>query len=132
MELGGSKMGGGGFEAVVTGASALFSEADGAERQVEIVADDEQIGGGFELVEVYELCDGFADVVVESLGFGEDGAIGFDSFGEEFGCGLKGEIVGFGVKIEGQKAEIVAGEVVLPARITKADDEFHRGIISPM
>jgi len=118
------------FEAIIAGTAALLSGSEGAERQVKIVADNEDIRGGIEFVEFDEFGDGFADAVVEGLGFDKDNIICSGGVGEEFGFGFEGEIVDFGIKIESEKAEIVAGKVIFPAWIAKTDDEFHKHIVS--
>lgn len=43
---------------------------------------------------------------------------------------MPGEIFDFGIKIECQEAEVVAGEVVFRAGIAEANDKFHESIIT--
>lgn len=72
-----------------------------------------------------------AGFVVESLRFEENAVAFFEPEGVEFGL-FPGEIVDFGVKIEGEEAEIVAGEVVFVAGVAEANDEFHGVIITDL
>ena len=107
----------------------MLAFADGAEFEVEVVTDAEDVFGR-DFVEVGEVSDCGADVVVESLGFDEDGASLFFPDGVEFFVRFPFEIVDFEVKIKGEKAEVVAGEVVLAAGVAKGDDEVHGYIIT--
>ena len=127
-ELVGAKVSGDGFEAVVATAAAVFAVAKGAELKVKIIANHEDVLGS-DLVEAGEGLDGLTGFVVEGLGFDEDGAPLFQPDGAEFGF-LPAELMDFGVKIQRQKAEIVASEVVLVAWVAEADDETHGYIIN--
>lgn len=99
-----------GFEAIVGAGGAMFAVAQGAERQFEIIAKDENLRR-LELIEMGESRDGETGIVVESLRFDEDGIAGFAPESVEFGL-LPVELVNFGIKIERQEAEVMAGEVV--------------------
>ena len=127
-ELVGAKVSGDGFEAVITAAAAVFAVAKGAELKVKIIANHEDVLGS-DLVEASEGLDGLTGFVVEGLGFDENGASLLQPDGVEFGF-LPAELMDFGVKIQRQKAEIVASEVVLVAWVTEADDETHGYIIN--
>lgn len=127
-EIGGVERFGDGFETVVATAATFGAVARGAEGEVEIVADDEDVLEG-DFVEIDELLDGAAGIVVESLGLDEDFVAGFEPEGVKLGF-LPVEMVDFGIKIKGEEAEIVAREIVFGAGITEADDEFHEDIIT--
>jgi len=115
---------GDGLEAVVAAATAFGAVAETVERKIEVVADDEDVFEG-DFVEIGEFGDGATRVVVKSLGFDEDFVAGFQPEGVELGLLPGFEVVNFGIKIEGEEAEVVAGEVVFWARVAEADDEFH-------
>ncbi len=124
----GAEVGGDGFETVVAATTAFFAEAELTKVEVKIVAEDEDVFGR-DFVEVSEGLDGFAGVVVEILGFDEEIFAVFEPERAHFGL-LPGEIFDFGIKIEGEEAEIVASEVVFWAGIAEADDEIHKDIIT--
>lgn len=119
---------GDGFEAVVAATTASHAIAKTVERQVEIVADDENVLEG-NFVKIDKFGNGATGIVVESLRFDEDFVAVFEPNGMEFGF-LPVEIFNFSIKIEGEKAEVVASEVVFGAGVAEADDEFHEGIIA--
>lgn len=129
-KIGGAEIFGDGFEAVVAAGAAFGAVAEAVERQVKIVADDEDV---FErdFVEIDEFGDGAAGIIVKSLRFDEDLIAVFEPEGVELRF-LPGEILDFGIKIKRQEAEVVASEVVFWARIAEADDEFHRYIIAQL
>lgn len=127
-EIGGVEVFGDGFETVVAAGAALGAVTKTIERQVEVVADDEDVLER-NSVEIGEFGDSAAGIVVESLGFDEDFVAVFKPEGMEFGF-LPGEIFDFGIKIKCQKTEVVASEVVFWARVTEPDDEFHESIIT--
>lgn len=128
-EIGRMEIFGDGLEAVVTTAAAFGAVAETVEWEIEIVADDEDVLEG-DFVEIGEFGDGAAGVVVKSLGFDEDFVAGFQPEGVELGLLPGFEAVDFGIKIEGEEAEAVAGEVVFWAGIAEADDELHENIIA--
>ena len=99
----------------------MLAFADGAEFEVEVVTDAEDVFGR-DFIEVGEGADGGADVVVESLGFNENGVSLFFPDGVKFFVRLPFEMVDFEIKIKGEKAEVVAGEVVLATGVAKGDD----------
>lgn len=102
------------------------------EIKIEIVADDENIFG-FYLIEIDGFLDGKTGIVVKGLGLHEKdvaSAVGFSDNRVEFLGFLPGETVYFEIKIKGEKAEIMTSEIVLIARISEADDKFHRDIIA--
>ena len=117
------------FETVVAAGGAFFAFAGGAEREIEVVADAEDVCG-WDFVKVGESADGGADVVVKSLGLDEDGVALFAPDGVEFFVRLPFEVVDFEVKIEGEETEVVAGEVILATGVAKGDDEIHVYIIT--
>ena len=123
-ELVGAKVSGDGFEAVITATGPVFAVAESAKLKIEVITDHENVLGG-NLVEVGEGLDGLARFVVEGLRFDENGASLLQPDGAEFGL-LPVKLMNFGVKIQRQEAEVMAGEVVLSAGITEADDETHR------
>ncbi len=120
-----------GFEAVVAASGAFLTGAKLAEGEVEIVTDGEDVGGR-DFIEVGESADGEADVVVESLGFDEEGGSLFAPDGVEFCVGFPSEMVDFEVEIERKEAEVMAGEVVFLAWVTEGDDEIHERIIAEL
>lgn len=122
-ELVGAEVGGDGFEAVIAAAGPVFAVAEGAKSEVKIVANHENVLGG-DFVEVGEGLDGLAGFVVEGLGLDENGASLLQPDGAEFGF-LPVKLMDFGVKIQCQEAEVVAGEVVLSAGIAETNDEAH-------
>ena len=122
-ELVGAEMSGDGFEAVIAAAGPVFAVAEGAELKIKVVTDHENVLGG-DFVEVDEGLDGLAGFVVEGLGLDEDGASLLQPDGAEFGF-LPAKLMDFGVKIQRQEAEVVAGEVVLSAGIAETNDEAH-------
>ena len=126
-ELVGAEMSGDGLEAVVAAAGPVFAVAESAKLKIKVIADHKNVLGG-NFVEVGEGLDGLAGFVVEGLRFDEDGASLLQPDGAEFGL-LPVKLMDFGVKIQRQEAEVVAGEVVLSAGITEADDETHIYII---
>ena len=75
-EIGGFELARDGFEAVVPSAAAAFAEADLAEIEVKIVAEDENVARR-EFIETHEIGDGETGVVVEGLGLEEDFVAGF-------------------------------------------------------
>lgn len=107
---------GDGLEAVVAAATAFGAVAEAAEREIEIVADDEDVFEG-DFVEIDEFGDGATRVVVKSLGLDEDFVAGFQPEGVELGLLPGLEAVYCGIKIEGEEAEVVAGKVVFWAGI---------------
>ena len=127
-ELVGAKVSGDGFEAVITAAAAVFAVAKGAELKVKIIANHEDVLGS-DFIEASEGLDGLTGFVVEGLRFDENGASLFQPDGAEFGL-LPVKLMDFGVKIQRQEAEVVAGEVVLVAWVAEADDETHGYIIN--
>ena len=122
-ELVGAEMSGDGFEAVIAAAGPVFAVAKGAKSEVKVVANHENVLGG-NLVKAGEGWDGLAGVVIEGLGLDEDGASLLQPDGAEFGF-LPVKLMDFGVKIQRQEAEVMAGEVVLSARIAETNDEAH-------
>lgn len=127
-ELVGAEMGGDGFEAVIAAAGPVFTVAEDAKLKIKVITDHEDVLGS-DLVEASEGLDGLTGFVVEGLGFDEDGASLFQPDGAEFGL-LPVKLMDFGVKIQRQEAEVVAGEVVLVAWVAEADDETHGYIIN--
>lgn len=111
------------FEAVVPSAGAVSAVAQGAEWEVEIVANYQDILRG-DFVEMHEGLDSYAGIIVVILGFDEDTVAVLEPEGTHFGL-LPVDFLDFGVKIQRQKAEIVAGEVVFAFGIAEADDELH-------
>ena len=94
-----------------------------ASDEIKVITDHENVLRG-DLVEVGEGLDGLAGFVVESLGLDEDGISLLQPDGAEFGF-LPAELMDFGVKIQRQEAEVMAGEVVLSAGIAETNDEAH-------
>ena len=127
-ELVGAKVSGDGFEAVIAAAGPVFAVAESAKLKIKVITDHENIFGD-DLVKAGEGLDGLAGFVVEGLRFDENGASLLQPDGAEFGF-LPAELMNFGVKIQRQKAKIVASEVVLVAWVTEADDETHGYIIN--
>lgn len=109
-----------GFEAVVAATGAFGAVADGLERQVEIVADGEDVGG-VDFVVIGEISDGEAGVVVEIAGFEENAVAIFEPDAVHFGV-FPGEIVDFGIKIQGETAEIMARPVINISRVSESDN----------
>ena len=129
-ELVGTEVFDDGFQAIVAAGGAGGAEANGAEGEGEIVAGDESLFEG-DFVEVDDLADGATDFVVETGGFDEEGVAYFGDLSVEFFVGLPGEAQGFGVEVEGEEAEVVAGEVVLRAGVAEGEDEvFHGDIVA--
>ena len=126
-ELVGAEMSGDRLEAVIAAAGPMFAVAESAKLKIKVITDYENVLGG-NLVEVGKGLDGLARFVVEGLRFDENGASLLQPDGAEFGF-LPAELMDFGVKIQRQEAEVVAGEVILSAGITEADDETHSYII---
>lgn len=126
-KLVGAEMGGDGFEAVIAAAGPAFAVAEGAKLKIKVITDHENVLGG-NLVEVGEGLDGLAGFVVEGLRFDEDGVSLLQPDGAELGF-LPVKLMDFGVKIQRQEAEVMAGKVVLSAGIAEADDETHSYII---
>ena len=102
---------------------------NGAEFEVKIVTDAQDVFWR-DFVEVGEASDCGADVVVESLGFDENGVSLFVPDGVELFVRFPLQIIDFEVKIEGEKAEVVASEVILATWVAKGDDEIHVYIIT--
>ena len=123
-KLVGAEMGGDGFETVVAAAGPVFAVAESAKLKIKVITDYKNVFGS-DLVEAGEGLDGLAGFVVEGLRFDENGASLLQPDGAEFGL-LPVKLMDFGVKIQRQEAEVMAGEVVLSAGITEADDETHR------
>lgn len=63
------------------------------------------------------------------MGLDKDAVAVFEPEGAEFGL-LPGEMLDFGIKIEGEKAVIMAGKIVFWTGVAEADDEFHEIIIT--
>ena len=71
-----------------------------------------------------EILYGLAGVIIKILGFDEDFIVDFAPFGTEFGF-LPSYIMNLGIKIEHQKAKVVAREIIFGSRVAKPDDELH-------
>lgn len=127
-EILGMEVFGDGFEAIVAAARTVSSVAEGAEGQLKIVADDEDVVR-LDAVESGEVCDGDAGFVIESLGLDEDVIAVFEPNGVEFGL-LPGLMLDGSIEIQRQKTVVVAGEVVFVAWVAETDDEFHGFIIA--
>lgn len=98
-EIFGAEMLNGGLEAIVAACAAPLAEADLAEWEIEIVANNENILRG-ELVKVAEAADTHALIVIESLWFYEENIAVLGDFGFELWLWLESEIMNFGIKIE--------------------------------
>ena len=116
-----AEVGDDGFEAVVAAGGASCSFADGAKGEVKIVANCQNILGR-DFVKVGKGFYTLANVVVESLGFDVDGVAGFFPDGTKFFMGFPFATGDFEVKIEGEKAEVVTGEIVLCSGVAEGDD----------
>lgn len=99
-----------GFEAVIGASGTVLAVADGAEGELEVVANDEDILG-CEFVKPGKSGDGEAGIVVESLRFDENGVTILAPESVKFGL-LPVELVEFGIEIERQKAVIMARKIV--------------------
>lgn len=98
-KFGGAEVTRDGFEAVVATATAFGAEAQRAKRQVEIIANNQNIGGG-NFIELGELGNSLAGIVIKSLGFNKNRVSLFEPDSVEFGV-LPSEIVDLGIKVEG-------------------------------
>ena len=108
-ELVGAEISGDGFEAVIAAAGPVFAVAEGAKLKIKVITDHENVFGG-DLIEAGEGLDGLAGFVVEGLRFDENGASLLQPDGAEFGP-LPVKLMDFGVKIQRQEAEVMAGGV---------------------
>ena len=125
-EVAGAEVGDDGPEPVVATVGAGFAVAEGAKGEIEVVAEDENILGR-NFIKLGKIADGQARIVVELLGFDKDTVAICEGESAMFGVGLPGEISNFGVKIEGQKAEVVTGKIVLVTGVAETDNKvFHR------
>ena len=119
-ELVGAEVSGDGFEAVIAAAGPVFAVAEGAKLKIKVITDHKNVLGG-DLVEAGEGLAGLAGFVVEGLRFDENGASLLQPDGAEFGF-LPAKLMDFGVKIQRQEAEVVAGEVVFGTRVAETND----------
>lgn len=97
-----------------------------AKVEVEIVADDEEIGWRY-FIERTNGGESLTNFIIEGLGFdieAIDGRVVVD-LGVEFGVVFESELIKLGVKIEGEEAKVVACEIVILARVAKTDDNLH-------
>lgn len=85
------------FEAVIAATGAFSAVADGLERQVEIVADGEDVGG-VDFVVVGKIFDGEAGIVVKIIGFEENTVTIFKPDGVHFLI-FPGEMVNLGIEV---------------------------------
>lgn len=122
-EIARTESSGNGLKAIVAAAGAFGAVADLTEFEVKIITDDEDIAGS-ELVKMDEFLDGAPGFVVEILGLDEKIIAGFSPESAKFGF-LPAEIMNFGVQIEGQKANVVTGEIIFCARVAETDEKFH-------
>jgi len=113
-----------GFKAVVAASAAAFAETKFAEFEREIVANGEEILRR-ELVEIHDGARDLPYFVVIALGFDEEAVTVFGDEGAEFRLVLPVKFVDFGIKIERQKADVVAREIVLVAWVAKSNNDFH-------
>lgn len=97
-KFGGAEMARDGFEAVVATTAAFGAEAQRAKRQVEIIANDQNVGG-CDFIELGELGNSLTGIVIKSLGFNKDRASLFEPDGVEFEV-LPSEIVDLGIEVE--------------------------------
>ncbi len=112
------------FEAVVAARAAAFAKAELAEFEREIIANGEEILR-CELIEIHDGTRDLPYLVVVALGFDEEAVAVFGDEGAEFWLVLPVEFVDFGIKIERQKADVVAREIVLVTRIAESNNDFH-------
>ena len=126
-EILGAEAGGDGFQAVIAAAGAFDAETGFAERQVEIVANDRNMLG-WNFVILCESLHSFAGVIIKNLGFEKNGIVGFVPEGVIFRL-FPVKMMDFRIKIQEEKAEVVAGEVVFWAGITESDDKIHKIIV---
>ncbi len=111
------------FEPVVAATRAFGAVANGGERQIEVIAKHQNVGGG-EFVKMEELLYREPNFIIKCLRFDKNMIAGFKPKSVHFGL-LPFEMVNFGIKIQGEKAEIVARKIILVAWVAKTDDEFH-------
>ena len=76
----------------------------------------------FNFIEVCEILDGLADIVVESLRFDEDDVAFFVIESVELRFFGKGPAFDLGIEVERQKTEVVTGKIILITRVAEADD----------
>ena len=117
------------FQAVLATRGAARPHAHLAERQVEVIADDEQ-AGQIDLVEAHQLAHRQAAIVHVRLRLGEDGLLAVeDPFGEERAAALAGPRPAEtpGQQVHRVEADIVSSPGVAHAWISQADDQFHSG-----
>lgn len=123
-EIARAEGGGNGLKTIVAAAGPFGAVADLTEFEVKIITDDENIVGS-EFVKMDEFLDGAPGFVVEILGLDEKIIAGFGPESAKFGFFLPAEIMNFGVQIEGQKANVVTGEIIFCARVAETDEKFH-------
>lgn len=122
-EIARTESSGNGLKAIVAAAGAFGAVADLTEFEVKIITDDEEIAGS-EFVKMDEFLDGAPGFVVEILGLDEKIIAGFGPESAKFGF-LPAGFMNFGVQIEGQKANVVTGEIIFCARVAETDEKFH-------
>lgn len=79
---------------------------------------------GWNFVILREGLNGGTGIVIKSLRFEEDCIASFVPEGIIFGL-FPVKMVDFRIKIQEEKAEIMAGEIVFWAGVTEANDEVH-------
>ncbi len=124
-EIVGAKMRNGRFEAIIAAGATPLAEANLAELEVKIVADDQEILW-CKLVIIANELKALADVVIKSLRLNEKRlavlVIEHAVLLVFFPC----KATKFRIKIQRQKTEVVTREIVFLAWITEAGDYFHK------
>lgn len=120
-----------GLEPVVRARATVHAEPVRAERQVDVVAENQNLLGGIELEEVYELTHAFAGAVHERRRLHEEHGLSIQfSFGHVTQKLLFVLVLPcfrfFGQKIERHPTCVVTRELVLFARVAQTDDEEFR------
>ena len=113
-----------GFDPIVTTRRAFFAEAERAERQGDIVVDDQHLFG-WPLVEGEDLVNGAAAQVHKRLRFQQNRAAAGE-FGEvalPLRSRLESRAFCGGQAIQYHESHVVAGVLVLLAGVAEADDE---------
>ena len=111
-EIVGAKVRNSRFEAIIAARTAPLAVADFAKFEVKIVANDEKILG-LEFVIMSKRFETLTDFVIKRLRLNEEFVTVFEILNIKFVIEFPVKAVNFGIKISRQKAEVVAGKIVL-------------------